>query len=198
MPRLKNIVPSYRLHKQSGQAIVTLSGRDYLLGPHGTKSSRQKYDRLISEWTAGDRQPLATDETELDVGECVARYWAEYVRPRFEPLKVSTAQGDNYRAAFRPLLAFYNSELASRFGAKDLRIVRDKMVEEGLARSTINRRIKRIVAMFKWCASHELVNVSVWHKLLTVDALRRGQITAREPSPVQPVDDARVEAVLPY
>jgi hypothetical protein len=33
MPRLKeNQLPSYRLHKQSGQAIVTLSGKDVLLG----------------------------------------------------------------------------------------------------------------------------------------------------------------------
>jgi hypothetical protein len=37
MPRLtNNRVPSYRLHKQSGQAIVTLGGKDHLLGqlPH--------------------------------------------------------------------------------------------------------------------------------------------------------------------
>jgi hypothetical protein len=32
MPRLRTGVPKYRKHKQSGQAIVTLNGRDYLLG----------------------------------------------------------------------------------------------------------------------------------------------------------------------
>jgi hypothetical protein len=33
MPKLKeNQVSSYRLYKQSGQAIVTLNGRDVLLG----------------------------------------------------------------------------------------------------------------------------------------------------------------------
>jgi hypothetical protein len=33
MPKLsESRVPSYRLHKQSGQVIVTLSGGDYLLG----------------------------------------------------------------------------------------------------------------------------------------------------------------------
>jgi hypothetical protein len=40
-------VPSYRLHKQSGQAVVTLTdgigGRhDVLLGPHGTPESRSE------------------------------------------------------------------------------------------------------------------------------------------------------------
>lgn len=38
MPKLKpNQVPAYRLHKHSGQAIVTLSGKDHLLGKHGTR-----------------------------------------------------------------------------------------------------------------------------------------------------------------
>jgi RHS repeat-associated protein len=53
MPKLTgNRLPAYRKHKQSGQAIVTLSGRDHLLGRHGTIDSRAKDDRLIAEWLA--------------------------------------------------------------------------------------------------------------------------------------------------
>ena len=33
MPKLVNIPPKNRKHKQSGQAIVTLDGLDHLLGP---------------------------------------------------------------------------------------------------------------------------------------------------------------------
>ena len=48
MPRPRNHVPTYRLHKQSGQAIVTVnvSGkrRDVLLGGYDPKA-----DRNISE-----------------------------------------------------------------------------------------------------------------------------------------------------
>ena len=36
MPKLKRKLPSYRLHKASGQAVVTLSGRDDYLGPYGS------------------------------------------------------------------------------------------------------------------------------------------------------------------
>ena len=37
MPKLKdNQVPAYGLHKQSGQAVVTLNGRDMLLGKFGS------------------------------------------------------------------------------------------------------------------------------------------------------------------
>jgi hypothetical protein len=43
MPRLKeNQVPSHRLHEQSGQAIVTLSGRDHLLGNFDSEESRAR------------------------------------------------------------------------------------------------------------------------------------------------------------
>jgi hypothetical protein len=54
MPKLKEgQLPSYRLHKQSGQAIVSLNGRDFLLGEHGSAASKQEYRRLTAEWLAG-------------------------------------------------------------------------------------------------------------------------------------------------
>jgi hypothetical protein len=37
MPKLTNAVAKYRKHKRSGQAIVTVNGRDFYLGPWGTK-----------------------------------------------------------------------------------------------------------------------------------------------------------------
>ena len=48
-------VPSYRRHKPSGQAVVTISGRDIYLGKWNTAASRAEYDRLIGEWLAGGR-----------------------------------------------------------------------------------------------------------------------------------------------
>ena len=51
MPRPKNPVPTYQLHKQSGQAIVTISvngiRRDLLLGKHGSPESKQEYERVL-------------------------------------------------------------------------------------------------------------------------------------------------------
>ena len=41
MPRIKRPrTPSYRRHKPSGQAVVTLNGKDYYLGKNGAKASR--------------------------------------------------------------------------------------------------------------------------------------------------------------
>ncbi|HEV3146287.1 MAG TPA: hypothetical protein VGZ47_20540 [Gemmataceae bacterium] len=49
-------IPSYRLHKQSGQAVVTLpdartgKGKDMLLGEYGSEESKKEYQRVIREW----------------------------------------------------------------------------------------------------------------------------------------------------
>jgi hypothetical protein len=62
MPRPRGI-PTYRRHRQSGQAVVTLSDpsgrrRDVLLGKFGTTASRQEYARVLAEWeAAGQRLP---------------------------------------------------------------------------------------------------------------------------------------------
>jgi hypothetical protein len=39
MPRLVQAVPKYRKHRASGQAIVTINGRDHYLGPHNSTAS---------------------------------------------------------------------------------------------------------------------------------------------------------------
>ena len=44
--------PKYRLHKPTGQAVVTLDRKDHYLGVHDTKQSRDAYDRLLGEWLA--------------------------------------------------------------------------------------------------------------------------------------------------
>ena len=38
MPRLTNSTPKYRKHRHSGQAVVTLAGKDHYLGKYGTKA----------------------------------------------------------------------------------------------------------------------------------------------------------------
>ncbi len=53
MARKANVLPSYLLHTQSGQARVRISGRDYLLGLYGSESSRIAYGELIAKFAGG-------------------------------------------------------------------------------------------------------------------------------------------------
>ncbi len=55
-------VPSYRLHKASGQAVVTINGRDLYLGKWNTAAGKAEYDRVIAEYLANGRQLKSEDE----------------------------------------------------------------------------------------------------------------------------------------
>ncbi len=43
-------VPRYRLHKRTGQAVVTIHGRHIYLGKYRTAASREAYRRTIAEF----------------------------------------------------------------------------------------------------------------------------------------------------
>jgi len=68
-----------------------------------------------------------------------------------------TGEYDNYLDAVRPLRKLCGSTPARDFGPKSLKAVRHAMVEQGLARKTINQRVGKIVRLFKWAVEEELV-----------------------------------------
>ncbi len=74
MPRLTHFLPKSFKHKASGQASVTLNGRVFYLGPHGTKASKTEYDRYIAEWISNDRR-IVTKSTDTTITELIAAYW---------------------------------------------------------------------------------------------------------------------------
>ena len=50
-------IPSLRQHKPSGQAVVSLGGKDVYLGPYGSPESKRKYQQVVGEWMA--KRPTA-------------------------------------------------------------------------------------------------------------------------------------------
>ncbi len=48
-------VPNLRLHKPTGQGVVTLSGKDFYLGRYDSPDARQRYAKLLAEWEATNR-----------------------------------------------------------------------------------------------------------------------------------------------
>lgn len=197
MPKLTKHLPSYCKHKASGQAVVTLAGRDYYLGPylgpHGTTTSKAAYERLVARWLSGD---LANTDTDLTIGELAAKYWV-FVRGHYVKNGRPTSEQTSIRYALRPLLALYENEPADSFGPKALKAVMDRMIEVGQCRSTINMNTGRIRRMFKWAISEELLKIEVYQRLCSVTGLQRGRTAAVERHPIEPVSDEHVEAVLP-
>lgn len=198
MPRLVNAKPKYRKHRASGQAVVTIAGKDHYLGPHGSKASKREYDRLIAEWEAGNRSPLAPASPEsITVVELCAVYW-RFAQRWYVKDGRPTEEQDGIRAAIRPLKALYGHTAAVEFGPKSLRAVRQRMVESGQCRSYVNQNIGRIKRMFKWGVAEELIPPHVLQALQAVTGLARGRTEARESEGVKPVDEATVNATLEH
>src|SRR5215510_8536201 len=80
MPRTSpDFVPTYRKHKSTGQAVVTLDGKDRYLGRYGTAASKAEYRRLVAEWMAGGQcLPDATKRTVNDILLGYLRFAKDY------------------------------------------------------------------------------------------------------------------------
>jgi integrase len=199
----KNNVPSYRLHKQSGQAIVTLpdglgSRRDILLGPFGTKESRMEYARVISEWEAAGRcLPQARAARDPSCNELMLAYW-RFAEGYYIKNGQPTSQLPRVRLALKQLKDLYGHTPAKNFSPLALKAVRNRMVELGWSRGYVNASVGCIKRMFKWAVENELVPASLYHGLQAVAGLKKGRTEARETEPIRPVDNEHVEAVLPF
>jgi hypothetical protein len=132
-------VPTYRLHRQSGQAIVTLNDsvtgqrKDYLLGKHDTKASKEEYERIVLAWQVrGRRLPQPAQDSTLSIAELIARYW-KHVEEYYSHVDGSaTGEVQAMRYALRPLNHLHGSMPAGEFGPSALKAVRELMVNIGL------------------------------------------------------------------
>jgi integrase len=197
--------PTLRRHKPSGQAVVTLNGKDVYLGlwpieqrkaPPGV---RQAYDRLIAEWLAnGRRLPVEDGSPAASVNDVILAFWRHAEKHYRREDGTPTSELEEYRRALKPLRELYGPTTAACFSPLKLKAVRQRMLDADLSRGVINQRVGRIVRMFKWAVSEETAPEAVWRSLTTVRGLERGRTDAREAEPVKPIADVVVDAVLPF
>jgi len=200
MPRLLDGVPRYRKHRASGQAVVTLSGNDFYLGPHGTKVSYREYDRVVAEWLARGRTPLLRGDSSLPSVTLVEimAVFKRHARDYYKKRGVTTNEYTAICRAMSVAQSLYGRQPAIDFGPLKLQAVQQQMIQLGWSRKHINKQIGRLVRMFRWAASQELVPGQMVHDLRSVPGLPKGRTAAREPGPVKPVSDEVVTRTIPY
>jgi len=77
----KTNIPNYRLHKATGQAFIELGGRRFYLGKHGSKASKEEYQRKLAEYLAnGKKLPPTLAKTGITCQELAIHFleWATY------------------------------------------------------------------------------------------------------------------------
>ncbi len=192
--------PSYRFHRPSGQAVVTIDGKDRYLGLHGSPESHREY----ADWIAGRQagtppQPNPAPAGNLSVNELLDICWNQHFCGYYSQDGKLTTEGANMALVIRTLSALYGMTLASEFGPKRLKELRQHMITvQGLARIEVNHRIGRIKRIYKFAVSEELVPPAIFHGLQAVSGLRYGRCDARESTPITTVPDLWVCAVLPF
>jgi integrase len=207
MPRYSAThTPQYRLHKPSGQAVVTIAGKVHYLGKftEGTDSeSRQKYNRLLAEWFAAGQQPAAAATRAVadggaspSVDQIIAAFWVHAQRYYCTKDGEPTSEVKNFRYDLRYLRRLYGATPAAEFGPKALKSIQAEMIRAGLSRKSINRRVKRIRHVFKWAVSEELLPPSVIVGLATVAGLKRDRTDARETADIRPESEELARAAI--
>jgi hypothetical protein len=171
--RRKGELPRYRLHKQSGQAVVSLplgngKYRDVLLGAFDTEERLTHGGQVL----ASRQSPGSAD---LTVNELILAYWpaveAYYRHPDGSP----TQEVDNIRLALRRLRQRYGHTQACSFDSLALEALREAMIRDSLCRGRINKDVGRIKRLFQWASAKKLVPLAAYQGLLTVCGLRAGR-----------------------
>ena len=160
MPKLKFAVPVYSLHKSSGQAVVKFAGVPFYLGKHNSDASRREYDRLIAEFLAVGRNPHLMVQPSND-SEATVRLLVDafriYATDYYVKNGKQTSEVSSFRVVCATTMRLYRDLPVDEFGPRSLKAVREVWLKNGLARSTINRHQRRLVKIFKWGVSEEIV-----------------------------------------
>jgi integrase len=190
--------PRYRLHKSTGQAVVTIDGRDIYLGKHGTTASRELYHDKIDEWkrTLPDRR-IVPSRYKAIVTEVIVAY-VEFAGSYYLKDGKPTDEVRMLRAALRIVRKLYGRTPAEQFGPLALKTCREQMIAQDWCRTHINKQVERVKRTFKWAAENEMVPGSVCEALACVAGLKRGRCKAREGRKVKPISDADISTTIEH
>jgi integrase len=198
MKTRKGRVPGYLLHRPTDRGYAKFgpgAKPTYFPGPYGSEGSRAAYARALAEYLSGARPAGVSPGERVTVRRLLAAWWVEAER-RYQKFGRRTAELGAQRSALRFLRELYADTDAAAFGPVELAAVRQRMVDAGWVRTSINLHCSRIRTMFRWAASQRIVPESVHRELCTLAGLRKGKSAARESEPKRPPTVWQLRAVL--
>jgi hypothetical protein len=181
-------VPSYRHHRPTGQAVVTLRGRDFYLGKHGTQASREKYRRIIADYLADRPLPGELGASGPTVNEVLAAY-SQHAKQYYRKSGRPTSEVTTIKAALRFPLEHFGTTPAAEFDILALRAVREAIIDAGPACQTVNRYVSIVVRAFRWATTEEMFPGHLLSELQALPGLRKGRSRAPDTKLILPVSD---------
>jgi site-specific recombinase XerD len=184
-------VPSYptKAHKR-GSARVKWRGHTYYLGKHGTPESRERYREFLDKVVLPNLRGGPPVEPASDL--LIAQLGVEWLRHCRDYYAVD--EYTHHRIAFMICAKMFGRERCIDFGPLKLEKVRNSMVGRGWKRQHVNAAIHKLRHAFRWAASRELIPISVYERLRSLEALGVGKTNAPESEPVESVPLGQVVA----
>jgi integrase len=194
MPKLKNRPPKYCKLKQ--YAVVYSAGKIHYLGLYGSDASKTAYARFVAENRVSPLLYLPkTEGSSTTIAELAAAF-LDHTKP------ITNKQNYNhYRiVAADFLLKLYGDKIpADNFKPRCLKLVRDEIIlSRRFCRTMVNDYTRRIVALFEWGVSEELVLETTHRALKTIKALPEGYPDTFENPAREHVPDEVIKRTLPF
>lgn len=171
----------------SGQDRVCYKGETYYLGPTGSAEARQRYAALLRKL---GEEGGGTDASEILVRQAV-HLWFAHTRERYPD---SSTEPDHHEWAMAPVLELFGHLAVKDFDVVRLEDVRDRMIEGGLCRNVINRRITRVRTAWRWMERKGHAPKGAWAHLRSLEPLSRQDRRVKNTEPVKPAEWLAVEA----
>jgi len=130
--------------------------------------STSKVDRPESE---------STDDPGPSVGELILVF-LKHAKRHYVKNGKPTSEYGILESTVRPLNELYGMIPAKDFGPLSLKAVREKFIEFGWVRSSVNAGVNRIRRVFKYAVANELIDSSVLTRLQCVAPLLEGRTEA--------------------
>lgn len=204
-PRPFPVYPKKGL-KYGGGARIKIAGKQFYLGKHGSPESFREYERLRLEHAKGGTvQKLRELTNTLTIEQLVAEYL------RNEPRGVTNKEVQRVARACTPMLRLYGTTAAEDFRTNRLRAVQEAMIDGSWRneddklrgklwrRKYINKSIERIIRVFKWAESRELIVMGTTEHLKTLSPLKLTDKRVKNSPPREPCDwETQVKPCLPF
>lgn len=194
MARPKSIIPAYRLHKSTGQAVAYVDRQPVYLGKHGSPESREAFSRLLDRLRSGEAPKSAKVARKPSAGvftlnDLLLRFATE------ELSRYSPAEQRCIRGVVKITRELFGETAAAEFGPLRLRTVREAMIRKAWSRSYINKQVKRLRTVLRWAVGWEMIPRTVVDALGDVRPLAPGDSEAPESNPRRAVPEETRAAV---
>ena len=170
-----------RIKLKNGYYIIRISKKEYHLGKD-KKQAEAKARLLLANALTNPKTKAELPTVHYPTVEQIALMFCDSEASFY----CSTRQ-KLFSQITRELAQLFTELPCNEFSSTELEGYQCWMANKSLSRTTIRGKLRVVRMMFRWAAKKKKCPKDVWESLLTVDNLKKGRSSAKEPKHINPV-----------